>query len=393
VLTHDPANLPALVQAMVAYDTRNGVMTGRAHAERELAQYLEGLAQAWGLLTRRLVAGEGDFNLLVYHEVSDTAPWLLCESHLDTVGVEGMTIEPFAGRITEGRIWGRGACDTKASGAAMLWALRRYAQASAQPNNVALLFSVDEEATKAGVIAYVREHLPALGWKPSGAIVGEPTELKPVVAHAGVVRWSIRTHGLAAHSSDPSRGRSAISLMMRVVDALESRYIPALRASHPLVGRAQCSINIIHGGTQTNIIPDLCEIWLDRRLVPGEDPVQVLPAVTAVLEALRAEYPTLAYSMTEPYIDAPLDPAGGEALARWVQGALRARGLPTALCGAGYGTDASTLRMAGIPAVVLGPGHIAQAHTRDEWLDLAQLDQAAELYLSLMQSPLGKIVE
>ncbi len=383
-----PTSCLELLQEMIAIESINQTISGRAHPEAELGAYLEVVATAWGLGTRRLDVGGGGFNLLVWHEVAPNAPWLLLESHMDTVGVEGMTVDPFHAHIEESRLYGRGACDTKGSGAAMLWALRGYRDnAESGANNVALLFSVDEEDHKAGVDAFVARHLPVLGWMPRGAIVGEPTQLKPVVAHNGVVRWSIRTHGLAAHSSDPTRGRSAIRMMVQVIEALETQYIARLQAAHPLTGVARCSINIIRGGSVINIIPDECEIWLDRRIVPGEDARQVLPEVERVLENLRAQMPDLSYSMTKPYIDQPLDPAGGEAFFAIVQGVLCQAGLSTELVGVGYGSDGSTLRAAGIPVVLLGPGHIAQAHAADEYLELGQLAQAQDLYGRLMRAP------
>jgi len=180
---------------------------------------------------------------------SETKPWLLFESHLDTVAVDGMTIEPFAAERRDGRLWGRGACDTKGTGAAMLWALQRYVRASEResaaasaerrPNNVALLFTTDEEITMTGVRSFAAndarglfrsigasslEHRaphqaphqaedhggrqakqpgeeppsPALG-DLAGVVVGEPTWLKPVTAHNGVIRWRVTTRGVAAH--------------------------------------------------------------------------------------------------------------------------------------------------------------------------------------------------
>jgi acetylornithine deacetylase len=394
-----PRDCLELLQGMVRIDSINATISQRPHPEAELAAYLERQAVSWGLSARRLPVGdaypgsaastphEGSFDLLVWRQVSAVAPWLLFESHLDTVGVEGMTIDPFAARVEGGRIYGRGACDTKGSGAAMLWALREYARAGAGRNNVALLYAVDEEALKHGVEGFVQRHLPTLGWQPAGAIVGEPTELQPVVAHCGVVRWSVRTHGLAAHSSDPSKGRSAISMMVRVIEALEDRYIACLGASHPLVGPARCSINLIRGGTAINIIPDLCEISVDRRVVPGEDPYQALPEVRRVLEELRAEMPALVYSVSDPFIDVPLDPAGGEGFFSPVQQTLASLGLPSELGGVPYGTDGSTLGAAGIPVVVLGPGHIARAHTVDEYLELEQLERAIKVYGALMDMP------
>jgi len=307
---------------------------------------------------------------------------------MDTVGIEGMTVPPLDARVTEGRIYGRGTCDTKGSGAAMLWALAAYARSASQPNNVALLFSVDEEALKTGIEAYAAS-LGDLGFRPAGAIVGEPTQMQPVVAHCGVVRWKILTHGLAAHSSDPTRGRSAIGMMVRVIDAIEERYTARLEAAHPLTGPARCSITMIHGGTAVNVVPDLCEIVLDRRVVPGEDPATVLPEVRRVLDALRAEDPSLAYSMDEPFIDRPLSPAGGEAWTQWVCAVLGEMGMPNEPQGVGYGSDGSTLAEAGIPVVLVGPGDIAQAHSEAEYLEVEQLERAVDVYGRLMRTPLG----
>ena len=268
----------------------------------------------------------------------------------------------------------------------MLAALKRYVQEREPPNNIAILYTVDEECGKTGVDTFVRETLPRLGWRPQGAIVGEPTELAPMVAHNGVVRWTISTTGVRAHSCDPAKGRSAISMMTKVIQAIEERYAPSLTASHPLTGKAQCSINLIRGGSQINIIPGECSIEVDRRIVPGEDPDEVLPEVERVLDELRGEHPDLVVAQHEPFKDAPLDPAGGEEFAARLQHVLRERGLPDTLHGNAYGTDASHLSAADIPCVVIGPGNIAQAHTADEWLDLAQLEGAVELYLGIMLS-------
>jgi acetylornithine deacetylase len=383
-----PPSCQSLLQAMVGYDSINAGISGQPDAELALAQYLEGLAQGLGLTTQRLPMGGQSFNLLLSHQVATNAPWLLFESHLDTVGVEGMSIDPFAGEIKAGRLYGRGACDTKGTGAAMLWALKEYLAGSSQPNNIALLYTLDEEGLKAGIRAFAREHLPTLRWRPAGAIIGEPTQLKLIVAHNGVVRWRIRTHGRAAHSSDPGQGRSAISMMVKVIQALEARYIPTLTTTHPLTGKAQGSINVIRGGSHINIIPDQCEIQVDRRIVPGEDPEQVLPTVERLLDELRQADDQLRVSQAEPdIVDYPLDPRGSEQFANFVGRVLERMGLPAGPLGVGYGTNGSNLGRIGIPTVVLGPGDIAQAHTRDEWLDLEQLRQGVSVYHQLMCSP------
>ena len=373
-----------LLRAMVGFDTVNTHISGVADPERPLAEYLESAARAMGLPTRRLAASGESFDLFVTHEVAASAPWVLFESHLDTVSLAGMTIDPLAGAIRDGRMYGRGACDTKSSGAAMLCALRQYAEAPGSAN-VGVLFSVDEEVYKDGVRAFVEEHLPEMSWRPAGVIVGEPTELHPIVANNGVARWTIRTRGVAAHSADPSRGQSAIAMMVKVVDALEREYIAKLTTSHELTGKAQCSINRISGGVADNIIPEHCEIRLDRRVVPGEDGRDVRPTVERVLDDLRRAHPEVNVSQDEHFVDEPLDPAGGEAFAAVVQRGLAELGLPTQVDGAPYGTDACMFSPAGIPAVVLGPGNIAQAHTHDEWIEVAQVDRAVEVYLNLMR--------
>ena len=235
-----------------------------------------------------------------------------------------------------------------------------------------------------GAVSFVAHDLPDLGWTPAGAIVGEPTGMHPVAAHNGVVRWRICTRGVSAHSSEPSAGRSAISMMVEVVRAIESRYIANLTASHPMTGPAQCSINLIRGGSQINIIPAHCEIRLDRRIVPGEDSDRVVPAVEAILDDLRQADPNLRVEQDEPYIVGPLDPATNERWTAHVCGVLDRSGLPATPLGAQFGTEASSLARAGLAALVLGPGDIAQAHTRDEWLSLDQLDLACKVYLRIM---------
>jgi len=379
----------SLLAAMVGFDTVNSDISGRPDAEAELAAYLDDVAQAMGFATRRFAVNDQKFNLMVTHRADEAAPWVLFESHMDTVTVEGMTIEPFAGEIRDGKIFGRGACDTKGTGAAMLWALQQHASAGGGPNNVAIVFTTDEEISKLGVKSFTGRHLEQIDWRPQGVVIGEPTQLRAVTAHNGIVRWSIQTRGVAAHSADPAQGRSAISMMTRVIDTIETQYVPSLAATHPMTGKAQCSINVIRGGVQVNVIPEACEIQIDRRLVPGEDGTDVLPAVEKLLDALRGQDPKLIAQQQTPYIDLPLDPTGGEAFSAAVQKVLEGAALSTEPQGAPYATDASQFAEIGLPAVVLGPGNIAQAHTKDEWLSLDQLQRGVQVYRGIMAAPLA----
>lgn len=345
--------------------------------EAALIDHLEKLGRAWGLSARRLpVTGGGD-NLLLTCETSKDAPWILFESHVDTVSIAGMTVDPLKVKADGDRLYGRGTCDTKSSGAAMLWALRDYAQQAERPYNVGLLFALDEEAQMTGAQAFAngefKEFLPNL----VGLIVGEPTLMRPVVAHNGVMRWTTKTKGVAAHSADPSKGQSAISTMVRVIDALESRYAPTVTKSNPLTGKAAFSVNVVRGGTQVNIIPEACEIECDRRTVPGEDADEILRDRDAILEGLEVEHTEL------HVVPAMSDQSSGKLMALF-EPVLREHGIDPKPQGAPYVTDASFYDAVGAPTIVIGPGDLAQAHRKDEWVSREQLALAVKVYRGLL---------
>lgn len=386
-----PDNPIQLLQSMVQINSINAALPGSDGGEAALVEYLEQASKSFGLLTQRLpVPGQCD-QLWVTHQFSPDRPWLLFDSHMDTVAVEGMSIDPFGGDIRDGKVWGRGSSDTKGTGAAMLWALSRVACSTAQedlPNNLGLLFSVDEEVTMQGVESFVQHDLAALGIQPAGVIVGEPTELRPVVAHNGCLRWTITTHGRACHSSVPHEGRSAISAMTRVIQRIEQDYIPQLSARHPLTGPAVCSINTIQGGSAPNIIPDSCVIEIDRRLVPGEDEAAVIDEIEALLDPLRNGESPVDFTQRVNVGHAPLTTAHNGPLVEFIQKQLGAMDRPTLALGAPFATHASVFDAAGIPSVVIGPGSGHTAHTKDEWVAVEQIERGAVFYERLMRSPL-----
>ena len=389
LMTSGPNDVLDLLAKMISFDTVNEYTSGVDFPERTMMEYLEEIAKGWGLETSRLPipasALAASYNLLITYEVSKTAQWLVFESHADTVSVDGMTVNPFQGLIKDGVIYGRGACDTKGSGAGMLWALKEYMELSTCANNIAVLFVTDEEATKTGTTAFVQTQLEHLDWTPTGVIVGEPTLCQPVVAHNGVIRWKVSTQGVAAHSSNPSNGQSAISAMSKLILEFEREYCSKISLTHPLTGQAACSVNTISGGTAVNIIPDFCEIEIDRRTLPGEDSEQVLKDMKAVLDSISLRDPTILIGTSTPFVDYQLDPTVNREFALQISEILIEMGLSGEQSGAGYGTDASTYSKAGIPAVVIGPGSINQAHTKDEWLEIAELNKSVSVYKQIMK--------
>ena len=376
-----PQSCEELLAQMISFETVNPMFGGPVGGEEKLVGHLEKLAMAWGLQTRRMPVSTGRDNLFISVVVNPDAPWLLFESHVDTVSTFGMTVDPLMVKVVEGRVYGRGACDTKGSGAAMFWALQNYSRQVHQPHNVGLIFALDEEARMTGAKAFaaneLKEFLPNL----RGMIVGEPTLMRPVVATNGVIRWKTITRGRAAHSSMPAKGDSAITKMLRVVDALESRYVPSVTKKHPMTGSSAMSVNVIRGGTQVNIIPEYCEIECDRRTVPGETEEQIWAERDAVLTGLEVEH-------TAPYVV----PAMGDELSHdfmaVLQPILKSHNLDANGRGEPYVTDASHFGAVGAPTIVIGPGDLAQAHTKDEWVTQDQLALAVEVYGEVMAAPL-----
>ena len=385
-----PNSVLDLLIEMISFDTVNEHISERHFPEKKMMEQIESYALQWGFQVSRLpianTSANSAFNLLITYEAYKDAPWLLFESHADTVDVKNMTVNPFIAEVIDGKLYGRGACDTKGSGASMLWALQKYSQGVDKPNNIALLFVTDEEISKTGANSFVGAQLSQLPWKPVGVIVGEPTMCRLVVAHNGVLRWKIRTKGVAAHSSNPANGKSAISAMAKLVLEFERIYCAEINAIHPLTGRSACSVNTITGGSAVNIIPSVCEIEIDRRILPGEDPLDVRKSIQAVLDRISLADSSIEIETSEPFIDFPLDPLSNVEFAAQISKSLDSLGFADELLGVAYGTDASTYSIAGLPAVVIGPGSIDQAHTKDEWIELQELDKAVVIYEQFMKA-------
>jgi acetylornithine deacetylase len=305
------------------------------------------------------------------------------EAHQDTVPVDGMTIDPFVPVVRDGRLSGRGACDIKGGLTAMLGAFARLAE-ERPPDMPTILMActVNEEFGYSGAAVLDRLWSRAgsiFPRKPDAAIVAEPTELQVVIAHRGVARWRCHTRGRAAHSSQPHLGVNAIFKMARVLEALERYQLevtPKLRA-HPLCGTPTLSVGMITGGISVNTVPERCTIDIDRRVVPGEDPlaaqrhiIEYVAAATGGDAAVEHEPPYLAGGGLSDDVNGPL--------AAQMVAAARSAGIECRTIGVPYGTNAAAIGAKGVPSIVFGPGSIDQAHTADEWLSLDQLAQASE---------------
>lgn len=368
-------------------------VSGPIYYESRLSDWLIAFFEGIGAACERIEVAPGRDNIIARHDSPGADLTLLLDAHQDTVPVEGMTIPPFEPEIAGGRVTGRGACDVKGGLAAMLFAFRRLVlEQPAGAANVILSCTCDEEATTLGITDLVESWREPAGRSrlipapPEGAIIAEPTELDVVVAHRGATRFRLRTKGRACHSSDPSQGINAIYRMAKVLNALED-YADALRDKvepHPLCGGATISVGRITGGTSVNIVPDECVIEIDRRVIPGEDHAVVMQDLKEELTR-RVDFDL---EFEPPWLNGPAlnndDNAWlSDQLLKSVEnvaGKHRAIGVP-------FGTHASRTSAAGVPSVVFGPGSIRQAHTKDEFVEIAQLEQAAEVYYQVCANP------
>ncbi|WP_165494919.1 M20/M25/M40 family metallo-hydrolase [Actinomadura roseirufa] len=303
---------------------------------------------------------------------------VLLESHLDTVETGGMSVAPFAGTIRDGRLYGRGACDAKGPLAAFMLAAAELAAGGPPPFGVVVAGVVDEEHAYRGVLGLIEQ---LVGTRVVGAVVGEPTGLVPATAHKGCVRYTVRVLGEAGHSSRPDEAVNAVTLMASVVGHLAGP-VPGPPA-HPLLGAATRCVTRIRGGEGPNTVPGRCEIDVDRRTLPGEDPIEVWRRDRAELTALipgRIE-------VDEPFtVDHALDTPAGEAVPAALCAALAAAGRDGTVRGMPFGTDASKLALAGVPSVVFGPGSIANAHSAGESVALDDVVAAARAIVETVRT-------
>ena len=362
----------SLTRALVSTPSVNPQLEEGGSGEQETAALVAEWLDSWGLDTRITEISPNRFN--VVGKLEGEGPTLLLNGHLDTVGVSGMTIPPFDAKIEGGRIWGRGSCDMKAGLAAILAATKRLTEEGPRPNLIVAM-TADEEHASLGMYALADS-------SPSAdlAIVTEPTCLAVMPAHKGFLWVRAVFMGRAAQGSRPDLGIDAIRHAALYVSALDD-YGEQLtsRPAHPLLKHGSVHAGTIQGGSAASVYPDACEVVLERRTMPGERPEEVVQEFQRILDELSEREGDLSASLEQmlerPGTEVPED-------SRLVQGLLKAgqeHGIPPAVEGMTAWVDAALLNEIGIPAVCYGPGDIAQAHSADEWVELAQIEKCADV--------------
>lgn len=296
-------------------------------------------------------------------------PVLVFNAHMDTVNIDGMTIEPFGAEVKDGKIYGRGSCDTKGPMSVLLWVLKQISDRRNDfDREIQFLATCDEEYYCGGSRWLVEN-----GYHAAEMIIGEPTSCLVGVAHRGLAGVNLVSDGRCAHASVPESGENAIYKMSEAISSIRNDFLPQLSSqTHPMLGTATAAVTVIKGGHRSNIIPDKCQATMDIRLLPSQSAEEIVKKLEGLLDGLCSVDCTIAEPGMETEINLP-----------FVQKMLQAAqsepvGLP-------YLADSGQFSQAGINCIVFGPGKLAQAHSADEYLEIGQLHRAADMMMSFVK--------
>ena len=318
-------------------------------------------------------------------------PQLAFNAHLDVVPIgdeSAWKYAPFGGEIANGRVYGRGAGDDKASVTAQVMGAVALARSGvALRGQLAVTEVADEETTGDGAIHVIE----AAGLNPFGVIVGEQTLGRVAIGEKGTAGVKITVFGRTAHGALPWEGANAIEGIGHVIVALSKELQPQLaQRTHPYFKPSSASVNLIDGGVKSNVVPDRCSIFIDRRLVPGEDPAETTAEIRAIAEQAIASLPGMSVQVENPQearAATMSDPDG--ALAQAMLAANGYLGFSTELTGFSMATDGRHFAASGIPTIIYGPGDPKLAHVPDEWVGIDEVLDATKAYALAALALLG----
>ena len=383
-MTELTASALAILDRLVAFDTVS------RNSNLDLVAYVSDYLTGHGIAHEVLPGPDpAKANILATIGPVDR-PGIVLSGHTDVVPVDGQTwtYDPFRLTRVGDRLYGRGTTDMKGYVACILALAPLLKQADLRmPVHLAL--SYDEEVGCLGVHGIV-DRLRELGLHPAAALIGEPSQMGVVNGHKGSCGMLTRVEGASCHSSRPELGVNAVFHAMDIICDLRARG-RALAAAPDSLGvfdppYSTISVGVIRGGTARNAVPGDCRFeWDIRATRPGmaetvqrEVQAHIEAAVLPEMRARRAECRVV----TEMAYDVPpLVPQPGcaaEALAKTLSGANFTGTVP-------YGSEAGVFQRAGIPSVICGPGDIAQAHTPDEWIEVAQIEACLRFLERLLE--------
>lgn len=378
----DSGRLLPRLERLVAFDTQNPPGAREEACARWIADELAAL----GFTVELDAFGAGHANV-VARLANGPGPTFAFNTHMDVVPAgEGWSTDPLRLMCVGDRLVGRGSCDAKGSLAAMLEALEMLAaHRGAWSGTLCGIFVADEEASSLGAKRFAASG-PAIDY----VVVGEPSGNRPITAHKGSLRPLVRVHGRTAHSGTPDLGLNAIFQAGRLLPHLAAHHAELARHAHPLVGAPSLTVTRARAGIADNVVPDRCDLLLDRRLVPGETNEAALAGIEAILAGARRDGIEADIVELRPTTGGPAETRTDHPIVRAALAASARHGVADPVpIGFGGACDFVHFREAGAEGVVLGPGDLAIAHKPNEFVPKAELEAAALIYrdIALAMTP------
>jgi acetylornithine deacetylase len=362
-----------------------GINSVSARSNVEMVDYLAERCADIGFQVKRFPyvddKGVEKVNLIALAGTSfDSKPKvdLALVGHTDTVPFDPNWQDALKLTEQEGKLYGRGACDTKAFISAAVSAVEMVGLKSLkQP--LALIFTADEEIGLIGAKRLAEDK----AIEASYAIVGEPTSLRPMRGGKGYCLAEVTIKGREAHSAYPALGQSAIAGAARLINRLED-VAEQLRAdTHPLFDPPQTTLNVglIQGGTAKNVIPGECRFTLEWRPIPGQGPDRLLDLLSSAIEEEKNSQPALEFKVDASRTDGGYETSSDSTLVKLLE---ELTGLPSGTVA--FGTEAAQLTELGAESVVLGPGDIRVAHRTGEFVPIDELQKCVEILAHAIES-------
>ena len=359
--------------------------------EKAAVPFLKSTLSKMGFKTKTVLSPKKRWNIIAEKRWGKGGRTLIFNGHLDVVpsgDPSQWKYPPFQGKLYKGRIYGRGASDMKSGIASFLHALSMINRSKIHLHQGAVILHLvsDEESHGHQGMGFLTRKG---GIQGDAVLVGEPTDLHPVIAHKGALWLRISTLGKSAHSGKPHLGVNAIEKMMKLIHQINSM---PLEKEHPLLGKPTLNVGTIRGGTKINIVPDRCEIELDRRMLPNEKKEEIVREVKEILDSLRLQDPLFQYQLEEIDFAEPSEVNPEEEIVRMgVEAIHKVTGEKLPLRAfSGFTDSRFYINHCHIPTLILGPGDTNQIHTRDESVEVEALVQAAHIYALIVINYLSK---
>jgi len=363
----------ALARALIQIDSRNPTLVPDSAGEGECARALASVLDDWGFAVELSETPPGRPNVVARLGPADT-PALMLNGHLDVVGVDGMTHEPFAAEVRSNRIYGRGSADMK-GGLAAICAAALEGVGSGAKRQILVTAVVDEEYESLGMRA-----LLASGVTADAAIITEPTKLAICPAHRGFAWFDVSLRGRAAHGSRYDIGVDAIThagLLLAELEQLERTRDSG--PHHPLLGRGSLHASKIHGGVGMSTYPEACDLAIERRTLPGESTEKAMAEIVDACARVKARHANFDAKVTLTTAQLPSEVPPDAPIVRRLRRALERENVPVRIEGFSAWTDAALLNEAGIPAICFGPGDISMAHAAEEFVPVEEIGMATRV--------------